>query len=124
MKKIIVCCIFTLFLACSLNFAFAGLGDKFDEGNLGTTENAVNAIEKPVENIWSIVTICLQVASVSGVVIAGIKYMYTSADGKAELKKTLVPLVIGMIIVFAGSTVVQFIQTSFTEITVKTVKVE
>lgn len=55
-------------------------------------------------------------AAVAGIVVCGVRYMLTSAEQKADIKKSMIYLVIGCVIVFATSTVVQFIITSFGQV--------
>ena len=45
------------------------------------------------------------VLSVAILVVLGIKYMMGSTEEKAEYKKTLIPYVIGAILIFAASNV-------------------
>lgn len=56
-------------------------------------------------NIISIITTIGSIASVIVLVVLGIKYMMGSAEEKAEYKKTLLPYVIGAVLVFAASTI-------------------
>lgn len=56
-------------------------------------------------NIISIITTVGSIASVIVLVVLGIKYMMGSAEEKAEYKKTLLPYVIGAMLVFAASTI-------------------
>lgn len=61
------------------------------------------------DNIYTTVLFLIQVASVAGIIICGIRYMYASADAKADIKAGMMPLVIGIILVFCASTVAQFV---------------
>lgn len=60
----------------------------------------------PVKKIGNQITGVLQVAgsivSIAMLIVLGIKYMMGSAEEKAEYKKTLMPYVIGAILVFAA----------------------
>ena len=56
------------------------------------------------------------IVQVVGVVIAviiilviGIKYMIGSAEEKAEYKKTMIPYLVGAILIFAGATIVNVV---------------
>lgn len=69
---------------------------------VGTVTNAANTI-------WSTVLLILQICAVAAIVFAGVKYMFASADQKADIKSGMIGLVVGAILVFAASTVVQFI---------------
>jgi len=49
------------------------------------------------------------VISVLGVIFLGIKYMAGSVEERAEYKKTMMPMLIGMIMLFCTTTVVSII---------------
>ena len=49
------------------------------------------------------------IVAVAILVVLGIKYMMGSAEEKAEYKKTMVPYVIGAIIVFAASNIAKWV---------------
>lgn len=49
------------------------------------------------------------IASVATLVIIGIKYMLGSADEKAEYKSSLIPYIVGAILVFSASNIVSIV---------------
>ncbi len=100
----------------SLNVSYCALGDGFDQNNIQTGTASSNLVS-PMQKIWGVVLTVLQVASVSGIILAGVRYMFASADQKADLKKSMPALVIGIILVFSASTVIKFIVNSFISIT-------
>lgn len=71
---------------------------------------------KALYKIWGVIFVVLQVASMSGIIFAGVRYMFASVDSKADMKKSMIYLVIGMVIVFAASSVVGFVTGTFNEI--------
>lgn len=79
--------------------------------------SGVNSIDTSVKKVWSTVLTILQIAAVAAIVIAGVRYMFASADQKADIKKGMIGLVVGAVLVFAASTVVQFIVTATNQIT-------
>ncbi|MBR1884008.1 MAG: TrbC/VirB2 family protein [Clostridia bacterium] len=60
-------------------------------------------------NIWSTLASVLQILAVAAVVLAGIRYMFASANDKADIKKQMVILVIGAVLVFAASSILKLI---------------
>lgn len=46
----------------------------------------------------------------------GIKYMMGSAAEKAEYKKTMIPFVVGVVLLFAAALIIQIIQTTTTTV--------
>ena len=74
-------------------------------GLKGTTSNAQNDVTKIGNQLIGIITTVGVVVAVIILLVLGIKYMMGSASEKAEYKKTMIPYVIGAILVFAASTV-------------------
>ena len=71
----------------------------------GTPVSGSEKIEGLGKQIITIVTTVGSVASVIVLVVLGLKYMMGSAEEKADYKKTLLPYVIGAVLVFAASTI-------------------
>lgn len=84
---------------------------KPNEGN-GQIDNLISSVDK----VWASVLLIVQVVSVACVVFAGVRYMYASADKKADIKKGLTYLVIGATLVFATSTIIRFVMSVGNEI--------
>ena len=74
-------------------------------------------LKKPIDNIVSILVLILQICTVAGIIATGIRYMYSSSDAKSQIKKTIPFLIAGIVIIFAGPTVIQFIIDVFSDIT-------
>ena len=71
--------------------------------------NEINSVTGTARNVWSTIALILQIAAIAAIVFAGVRYMFASADTKADIKKQMVILVVGAVHVFGASTVVQFI---------------
>ena len=69
-------------------------------------------VEDHVTKIWGTVLTILRILAVAAIVFAGVKYMFASADGKAEIKNGMLGLVIGAIMVFGASIVIDIIMTA------------
>ena len=72
-------------------------------------DNELTNITAGVDKIWGSVLVIVQIVSVACVVFAGLRYMYSTPDKKADIKRGLIYLVIGATFVFAASTVIRFI---------------
>ena len=68
-----------------------------------------NTVTEAAQNIWATVVTIVQILAFAAVVFAGLRYMFASADQKADIKKSLGILTVGAILVFAASTVVKFV---------------
>jgi len=62
-----------------------------------------------MKNIWSTTITVVQVLSVAAIVFAGLRYMFASADTRADIKKQLGYLALGAILVFSTTTVIKFV---------------
>ena len=69
----------------------------------------IAAVKTVTGNVWSTVLSILQILAFAAIIIAGVRYMFASADQKADIKKGLIYLVIGAILVFASSTIVKVV---------------
>ena len=90
----------------------SGISTDFPQGagEIGTVTGMTN-------KVWGTVLTILQILAFAAVVIAGVRYMFASADQKADIKKGLVYLVIGAILVFATSAVVKVVVDAANEAT-------
>lgn len=64
-----------------------------------------------VENMLGWITIIGIIVSIASISILGIKYMVGSIEERAEYKKTMLPILIGMILLFGTSTILNIINT-------------
>ena len=67
----------------------------------------------------NIVTIIQVVGIVIAVLISGIKYMMGSASEKAKKKKTMIPYIVGAVLIFAGTSLVRVIYSLSTSVSTK-----
>ena len=107
-KKIFLRVVPILVLALVLltsNVFAAGFGDF--NANMEVTANTTNVkTVQSINKVWGIILTILQVAAIAAVVFAGVRYMFASADQKADIKKSMVTLAVGAILVFGASTVI------------------
>ncbi len=71
----------------------------------GDNSVTTDKIDSLGNQIITIVSTIGSIASVIVLIVLGIKYMMGSAEEKAEYKKTLLPYVIGAVLIFAASTI-------------------
>ena len=89
-----------------------------DPANYKGDRNNVAAIESIGNRILGIVQVIGSIAAVIILVVLGIKYMMGSAEEKAEYKKTMIPYIIGAILIFAASNLASMIYSWANTITV------
>lgn len=83
-----------------------------DTGNFkppALTDSDYKVAFNKASTIVHTITIIGIVVSVVGIIGLGIKYMAGSVEEKAEYKKTMIPMLIGMVFIFASSTIVSII---------------
>lgn len=95
------------------NIILADAGDGFNASVVPNFSSANSKIKTVGNRIASTAFTVLQILAFAGIIVAGIKYMYSSADQRADIKKSLVYVVSGMVLVFGASTVAKFAQKSF-----------
>lgn len=94
------------FLFAANNTSSEPISTDFSNMTGGTGSTTLNNTAK---NIWGSVTLILQILAVAAIVFAGVRYMFASADAKADIKKQMIILVIGAVLVFAASTIISII---------------
>lgn len=86
--------------------SFDEAGDELGLGNLDNYKGEAKTPQKAkdkVEKMLGYIQIIGMVLSVIILIIIGFKYMLGSVEEKAEYKKTLIPYIIGAILLFSGS---------------------
>lgn len=90
------------------------LGDGFNENLI--TESTLGGnqakIETTANGIVGTIIYVVQVLAVAGVVIMGVRYMFSSPEKRADIKKDSINVIIGLVIVFATSFVISLIVNS------------
>lgn len=70
-------------------------------------------------NIVTIIQVVGIVIAVIVLLVIGIKYMMGSASEKAEYKKTMIPYIVGAVLIFAGTSLVRVIYSLSTSVSTK-----
>ena len=76
-----------------------------DPATIKANEDNTGKITSLGSQIIGIVTTIGSVVAVLVLVVLGVKYMMGSAEEKAEYKKTMIPYLVGAILIFAASTI-------------------
>lgn len=62
-----------------------------------------------VQDVWSNVLDIVRIIAFAGIIFLGIKFIFAAPSGKADIKSSLIPVLIGCIFVFASSTIVKLV---------------
>ena len=114
----------TLLLAIMLVASVAGTvlavdPDTVLNGLDGNGNVQTNDLTKVGNNIVTIIQVVGIVIAVIVLLIIGIKYMMGSASEKAEYKKTMIPYIVGAVLIFAGTSLVRVIYSLSTSVSPK-----
>lgn len=107
MKKVLsIVSILVMVLATVSNVALAVDPGQFNGANSTTNTSGItnlgNNIIKTIQYVGSI-------AAVIVLIVLGIKYMMGSTEEKAEYKKTMIPYIVGAILIFAASNIASWV---------------
>ena len=61
------------------------------------------------KDVWSTVALIAQYGSLIGLIAVGLRYMLNNADTKADIKKQLFPVILGLVLIFCVTNVATFI---------------
>ena len=110
MKKTLIIRILTSAILLLLVFGNVyAFGNGFNNDMIQYRDENISQLKTPFTKVFNSAVLILRILSVGGVIFAGVKYMFADASKKSEIKQSMVYLVIGMVIVFAASIVVQYI---------------
>lgn len=108
MKKItkILTIIFVICLAftCVYTEVYADIPTTMPSGS-----GSIRSIDNTANKIWGTVLIIVQILAFAAIVFAGLRYMFASAEQKADIKKSMGTLALGALLVFAASTLVNWL---------------
>ena len=103
--KILTTVLSVMLLVFMLGTVVFASGGAPTPGSLTPTYNDVDGITTLGGKIMGIVQTIGVVIAVVILMVLGIKYMMGSAEEKAEYKKTMIPYIIGAVLIFGASTI-------------------
>lgn len=114
----------TLLLAIMLVASIAGTVLAVDPNTVlnglnGNGNVQTNDLTEVGNNIVTIIQVVGIVIAVIVLLVIGIKYMMGSASEKAEYKKTMIPYIVGAVLIFAGTSLVRVIYSLSTSVSTK-----
>ena len=89
---------------------FAATTGAVDPKTLTGSNNANTTTMQNIGNqIITVVSVAGSIVSVIVLIVLGIKYMMGSASEKAEYKKTMIPYLVGAILIFGASAITKVV---------------
>lgn len=90
-------------------------GISFNESTL-TGGSEAGTVTNLAKNIWSTVAVIVQILAVAAIVFAGVRYMFASANDKADIKKQTVVLIVGAVLVFGATFIINLVTKATSEV--------
>lgn len=111
MKKIKKILFIALFVGIIFtNTIFAANIDNPDAPKLPSSGNStILQLENASGKIWSTFAVIAQILAIMAIVFTGLRYMFTSADDRADIKLQTLILILGSVLVFAAVPFAKFI---------------
>ena len=115
--KMISTILLVMMILCSITNVVFGSGIIASlSGDKTGTVSGGNGITNLGSTIVGILQIIGIIVAVVVLLVLGIKYMMGSAEEKAEYKKTMIPYIIGALLIFAATTIVNVLYGMFANI--------
>lgn len=76
----------------------------------------ISEISNATSNLWATFTVVAQTLAIAAIVFAGVRYMISSADDRADIKAQTLILVLGAVLVFAALPFTQFVVNTINEL--------
>ena len=118
--KVISTLLLTIMLVASIAGTVLAVDPNTVLNGLNVNGNVqTNDLTKVGNNIVTIIQVVGIVIAVIVLLVIGIKYMMGSASEKAEYKKTMIPYIVGAVLIFAGTSLVRVIYSLSTSVSTK-----
>lgn len=97
--SILVLCLMVI----SISFIYA------DEAHFPTGGTPNSTLTTATRSVWGTIVRIVQMLSFGAILFTGLRYMFAAPEARADIKKSLGVLALGAFIVFAASTIVEFV---------------
>lgn len=114
--RILSLMIINLFIFSLTTFTFAGGVDPVSIVGSGPDLSGVDTLYGLGNTILGILQYVGGGVAIIAAIVLGMKYMYSSPDAQAEIKKKLMPFIIGGVLVFGATSLVKIVETFVGEI--------
>ena len=109
MKKVLSILMVVVMLACvsTTVFATVDIDGLKNQGNL--SNGTIAGMSKIGGTVINFITNAAMILAVVVIAVLGVKYMMGSTEEKAEYKKSMMPYLIGAILVFGATTIAKMV---------------
>lgn len=102
-KKLIIITVQVLFLIGTVSNNIYAAGSAGNSGMYSIYNHMNNPFTDTISMVIGVIQAVGMATAVITLTIIGIKYILTSPEGKAEVKKQMYPYLVGCVLLFAGS---------------------
>lgn len=108
----------TLLIACIFFFGWQYIRDiiLYDGTNLFISDTADVTYKNIFARLLGVVTMIVKVAAIAGVIYVGVRYIFSGASGRADLKDKSGYFIIGIILTFCSVTVLTIISNAIQDL--------
>ena len=110
LSKVLSVFVIAIMLVASVSNVVLASGN-LNPSNINANYEGTDGLKTIGGNIIGVIQTLGSVLSVIVLVILGVKYMMGSTEEKAEYKKTMIPYVVGAVLIFAASNIAGFVFT-------------
>lgn len=109
MKKIFFIIPLMLFMLYA-NIVFSATISNPDAPTIpSNSSNVITGLDTATGKIWATFSVIAQILAIAAIVITGVRYMFTNADDRADIKLQTIILIIGSVLVFSAVPFAQFV---------------
>lgn len=108
----------TLLVACLFFFGWQYIRDiiLYDGTNLFISSTTDTSYKYIFARLLGVVTMIVKVAAIAGVIYVGVRYIFSGASGRADLKDKSVYFIIGIILTFCSVTVLTIVSNAIADL--------
>lgn len=88
-KTVLICLVIMTMFFCTLSFVMADTGDTTVNLPTGEGGNESLRVVTSLGKAWATIVVIVQILSIGLIVFAGLRYMFASADKKADIKRRI-----------------------------------
>lgn len=81
----------------------------FSQGIMKDAMGSASDFETIEQNVWATVKVVVNTCCIIGIVLIGIKYMFAAPDRKADIKAEVAPMLVGLVLAYAGVNFLTFV---------------
>lgn len=118
MLRIITTILMVIFTVCTISQVALAADPKDVAAAIQANTDNIDAsgLQKIANNILGLIQIASAVAAVVLVAVFGFKFIMGSANEKVEYQKSFIPLIVGVAVVFAATSIAKLLFSTFTGI--------